>query len=370
MRKTLNSVLVSMFWLALVFSVAGCGRETPVRTVFTVEGMHCDGCSSAITDALTETDGVEKASADHEEGVAEAVYRSGTVDAEALKAEIENWRWAGVPFYLRTGKRMNHRASEIIIQFKSVPHLLFKDQAGVIQNNRLVIRLQPDESIKLSLMIKVPGSGMVLKRENLNLNLAEREQRSPLAYERLLLDVIRGNATLFMHRTEVEGAWRWIESILRSWAERGEPPVGPVVLFSVEATAPGAFWANFTFTQGHTAFHANRDDPRQLGLIDGRLRSAPDDDLGAGAQQCPGHHRTDNAGTAGYNRCFSFKTENIVQIRHKASPIFRCFKLITRHLFSPRKAENACRNVSRQIRYKHLRFLEVFRKTVAAAGSH
>ncbi|MCP4656065.1 MAG: glucose-6-phosphate dehydrogenase [bacterium] len=142
----------------------------------------------------------------------------------ALKAEIENWRWAGVPFYLRTGKRISHRVSEIIIQFKSVPHLLFKDQAGVIQNNRLVIRLQPDESIKLSLMIKAPGSGMVLKRENLNLNLAERGQRTPLAYERLLLDVIRGSATLFMHRTEVEEAWRWIDTILRGWAERGAPP--------------------------------------------------------------------------------------------------------------------------------------------------
>jgi copper chaperone CopZ len=89
MRKTFSSVLVSMIWLALAFSVAGCGRETPVRTVFTVEGMHCDGCSSAITDALTETDGVEKASADHEEGVAEAVYRPSTVDVEELKAEIE-----------------------------------------------------------------------------------------------------------------------------------------------------------------------------------------------------------------------------------------------------------------------------------------
>jgi len=142
----------------------------------------------------------------------------------ALRAEIENWRWAGVPFYLRTGKRMSHQVSEIIIQFKSVPHLLFKDQAGVIQSNRLVIRLQPDESIKLSLMIKVPGTGMVLRRENLNLNLAELDKRTPLAYERLLLDIIRGSATLFMHRTEVEEAWRWIDTILRGWAERGDPP--------------------------------------------------------------------------------------------------------------------------------------------------
>lgn len=145
----------------------------------------------------------------------------------ALKAEVENWRWAGVPFYLRTGKRMGHRVSEIIVEFKEVPHLLF-DQAGTVQNNRLVIRLQPDESIKLALMIKVPGSKMVLKRVHLNLNLAdtyhEDGSRPPLAYERLLMDVIRGNATLFMHREEVEEAWAWIEPILAGWEEAGGPP--------------------------------------------------------------------------------------------------------------------------------------------------
>ncbi len=143
----------------------------------------------------------------------------------ALKAEVDNWRWAGVPFYLRTGKRMFARVSEIVIQFKSVPHLLFTDQAAVMQDNRLVIRLQPDESIKLGLMIKVPGSKMVLKRVNLNLNMADTfTGRQPLAYERLLLDVIRGNATLFMHRTEVEEAWRWVEPILDAWEEQGDRP--------------------------------------------------------------------------------------------------------------------------------------------------
>jgi glucose-6-phosphate 1-dehydrogenase len=104
-----------------------------------------------------------------------------------------------------------------------VPHLLFKDQAGVMQENRLVIRLQPDESIKLAMMIKVPGSKMVLKREHLNLNLASTyDGRAPLAYERLLMDVIRGNPTLFMHRDEVEEAWRFVEPILDGWEERGD----------------------------------------------------------------------------------------------------------------------------------------------------
>jgi glucose-6-phosphate 1-dehydrogenase len=143
----------------------------------------------------------------------------------ALKAEIHNWRWAGVPFYLRTGKRMGHRVSEIVIQFRRVPHLLFPDQSGMLDDNRLVIRLQPDESIKLAMMIKEPGSGMHLKKVHLKLDLFDgQDGRMPLAYERLLLDVIRGVATLFMHRDEVEEAWRWIEPIHDAWEERGDRP--------------------------------------------------------------------------------------------------------------------------------------------------
>lgn len=144
----------------------------------------------------------------------------------ALKAEIDNWRWAGVPFYLRTGKRMSHRVSEIVIQFKCVPHQLFQGRrSDGIQPNRLVIRLQPDEFIKLGLMTKVPGAGMDLEREELNLNLKDRAGgRTFQAYERLLLDVIRGVTTLFMHRTEVEAAWRWTEHILDGWEERGDRP--------------------------------------------------------------------------------------------------------------------------------------------------
>ncbi len=152
--------------------------------------------------------------------------KSTTETFVAVKAEIENWRWAGVPFYLRTGKRMGHRVSEIIIQFKTVPYLLFEDQVNQLHDNRLVIRLQPDESIKLWLMIKKPGSKLVLKRTHLNLNMADTYEgrRPPLAYERLLMDVIRGNATLFMHRDEVEEAWRWVEPILQGWEELGTRP--------------------------------------------------------------------------------------------------------------------------------------------------
>ncbi|MEM7588160.1 MAG: glucose-6-phosphate dehydrogenase, partial [Acidobacteriota bacterium] len=140
-------------------------------------------------------------------------------------AEIDNWRWAGVPFYLRTGKRMGHRVSEIVIQFKQVPHQLFKSRKRSIQPNRLVIRLQPDEFIKLGLMTKLPGARMILEHEELNLNLAERDAGHTFqAYERLLLDVIRGVTTLFMHRTEVEAAWKWVEPILEGWEELGDRP--------------------------------------------------------------------------------------------------------------------------------------------------
>ena len=120
--------------------------------------------------------------------------RSRTETFVALKAEIENWRWAGVPFYIRTGKRLPSRASEIVIQFRNIPHSMFDHAEGAPKANRLVIRIQPDEGVKLFLMIKDPGpGGMRLREVPLNLSFAETfAERTPEAYERLLLDVIRG----------------------------------------------------------------------------------------------------------------------------------------------------------------------------------
>ncbi|MDP4823465.1 MAG: glucose-6-phosphate dehydrogenase [Aestuariivirgaceae bacterium] len=143
----------------------------------------------------------------------------------ALKAEVENWRWAGVPFYLRTGKRLPHRVSEIVIQFRAIPHSAFGPDAGTIEPNRLVLRLQPDEGVQLQLMSKDPGpGGMRLKPTPLNLSFADAfKVRWPEAYERLLLDVVRGNATLFMRRDEVEAAWSWAEPVLAAWEETSEP---------------------------------------------------------------------------------------------------------------------------------------------------
>ncbi|WP_406675420.1 glucose-6-phosphate dehydrogenase [Nonomuraea sp. N2-4H] len=133
----------------------------------------------------------------------------------AIRAEIKNWRWAGVPFYLRTGKRMPYRRSEIVVQFKDVPHSIFPGGSP----NRLVLRLQPEEGIELHIMAKEPGAGEVtLKPVPLSLSFGKTfTTRVPEAYERLLTDVLAGNPTLFMRRDEVEAAWRWIDPILEAW---------------------------------------------------------------------------------------------------------------------------------------------------------
>ena len=144
----------------------------------------------------------------------------------ALKAHIDNWRWAGVPFYLRTGKRMAERVSEICIQFKPIPHSIFDHAEGAPRPNKLIIRLQPDEGVKLMMMIKDPGpGGMRLREVPLNLSFAETfTERTPEAYERLLMDVIRGSQTLFMRRDELEAAWAWIDPIRQAWDRSSEAP--------------------------------------------------------------------------------------------------------------------------------------------------
>ncbi|MDR0252444.1 MAG: glucose-6-phosphate dehydrogenase, partial [Brucellaceae bacterium] len=144
---------------------------------------------------------------------------SNTETFVALKAEIGNWRWANVPFYLRTGKRLAERVSEIVVTFKPIPHSIFESSAGQITANQLVIRLQPDEGVKQWIMIKDPGpGGMRLRQIPLDMSFATSfNERNPDAYERLIMDVVRGNQTLFMRRDEVEAAWRWVDPILEGW---------------------------------------------------------------------------------------------------------------------------------------------------------
>ncbi|HSG58513.1 MAG TPA: glucose-6-phosphate dehydrogenase [Woeseiaceae bacterium] len=149
---------------------------------------------------------------------------SSTETFVALKVEIDNWRWSNVPFYLRTGKRLKEKHSEIVVQFKDVPHSIFPEQEYNIQPNRLTIRLQPDEGVKLSLMAKEPGpGGFDLRPVSLDLSFEETFGICyPDAYERLLMEVLRGNPALFMRRDEVEAAWRWVDSVIAGWEATGQ----------------------------------------------------------------------------------------------------------------------------------------------------
>jgi glucose-6-phosphate 1-dehydrogenase len=151
---------------------------------------------------------------------------SSTETFVALKVEVGNWRWAGVPFYLRSGKRLPQKVSEIVIQFKDIPFSVFPREAADIQPNRLVIRLQPEEGIRLQMMTKDPGpGGLRLRPADLNISFGEAfAVRYPDAYERLLMDTVRGNATLFMRRDEVEAAWSWVAPILEAWDSGAERP--------------------------------------------------------------------------------------------------------------------------------------------------
>ena len=152
--------------------------------------------------------------------------QSHTETFVALKTEIANWRWAGVPFYLRSGKRMDSRVSEIVVNFRPARHSIFDPSVGPLAGNRLVVRLQPDEAVTLWVTIKDPGpGGMRLRHVPLDMSFAKTfDVHFPDAYERLLMDVVRGNQTLFMRRDEVEAAWRWIDPIVSAWRETAEPP--------------------------------------------------------------------------------------------------------------------------------------------------
>jgi glucose-6-phosphate 1-dehydrogenase len=147
----------------------------------------------------------------------------------ALKVQVSNWRWAGTPFYLRTGKKLKARCSEIAVVFKETPHSIFGPDAGS-HRNALVIRLQPDEGMTMDLTIKEPGpGGMRLIDVPLDMTFAEalgpEVGAVPDAYERLIMDVIRGNQTLFMRGDEVEAAWSWTDPVINQWVSRGTSPL-------------------------------------------------------------------------------------------------------------------------------------------------
>lgn len=154
---------------------------------------------------------------------------SDTETFVALKAHVDNWRWNGVPFYLRTGKRLPERVTEIVVQFRPIPFSIFAGRGAATKPNRLVIGIQPEENIQLALMAKMPGldrEGIRLRRVPLDIAMPDAfsgAQRR-IAYERLLLDLIEGDQTLFVRRDEVEAQWDWIDAVRAVWREAGHRP--------------------------------------------------------------------------------------------------------------------------------------------------
>jgi glucose-6-phosphate 1-dehydrogenase len=155
---------------------------------------------------------------------------SRTETFAALRLEVDNWRWAGVPFYLRTGKRLARKVTEIAVTLKPVPHLAFEQHGSLgVRPNVLVFTVQPDEGVSLSLGAKIPGTRMSLRPVNMEfLYGTSFLSESPEAYERLLLDAMRGDATLFTRDDEVESQWRIVDPVLRGWAQLGEDLPGYV----------------------------------------------------------------------------------------------------------------------------------------------
>ena len=163
-------------------------------------------------------------------------FGSKTETFVAIKTYIDNWRWKDVPFYLRTGKRMVKKYSEIVINFKEVRHNIFPSKEK-LNNNKLIIRLQPEERIELIQMTKIPGpGGYRYKPIALKLDYIDSfKERFPEAYERLIIDVIRGNQTLFMSQDELQVAWTWIESITSNWKATNQPNI----LYEAGTWGPG-----------------------------------------------------------------------------------------------------------------------------------
>ncbi len=160
-------------------------------------------------------------------GEDDAHTESNTETFVALRVDIDNWRWADVPFYLRTGKRMPTKVSEIVVCFKQLPHNIFGESNKRLPPNKLIIRLQPHEGVEVIMLNKVPGidAGVKLQQTRLDLSFSEafKVERIADAYERLLLEAMRGNQALFVRRDEVEEAWNWIDSIQNAWESLNEP---------------------------------------------------------------------------------------------------------------------------------------------------
>ncbi|WP_374600563.1 glucose-6-phosphate dehydrogenase [Brevundimonas sp.] len=156
---------------------------------------------------------------------------SDTETFVAIRADIDNWRWAGVPFFMRTGKRLPEKRTEIVIQFKALPHSIFDNDRGQVTANRLVIELQPEEDISLSVMNKKPGLDQRMQLQPIQMSLSwgqndksAKPPRRRIAYERLLLDALAGDSTLFVRRDEAEQAWKWVDQVSEAWQDAAFKP--------------------------------------------------------------------------------------------------------------------------------------------------
>jgi glucose-6-phosphate 1-dehydrogenase len=173
------------------------------------------------------TEGQPAAGYDEERGA-----DSDTETFVAIRADIDNWRWAGVPFFMRTGKRLPEKRTEIVIQFKPLPHSIFGADRGQIEANRLVIALQPEEDISLWVMNKRPGLDQRMQLQPIQMSLSwgqnDRHDHPPrrrIAYERLLLDALHGDSTLFVRRDEAEQAWKWVDEVSEAWTSGQVKPI-------------------------------------------------------------------------------------------------------------------------------------------------
>jgi glucose-6-phosphate 1-dehydrogenase len=145
--------------------------------------------------------------------------QSRTETFVAMKFYIDNWRWAGVPFYIRTGKCLPTRVTEVVIHFNATPHHIFADNLQHVKtHNQLVLRIQPDEGILLKSAMKVPGAGFNVQDVNMDFHYSDLSNTYlPSAYERLLLDCMLGDATLYSRGDALEAAWQFVDPILKAW---------------------------------------------------------------------------------------------------------------------------------------------------------
>jgi glucose-6-phosphate 1-dehydrogenase len=180
-----------------------------------------------------------------EEGVPDD---STTETYAAVRLKVDNWRWAGVPFYLRTGKRLPRKTTEIVVRLKPVPHLAFKQQGSLgVEPNQLILSVQPNEGVSLSLVAKIPGARMSVRPVNMEfLYGTSFLSQSPEAYERLIMDTMRGDATLFARDDEVEAAWAICDPVLQAWSQMPGP------LPQYPAGTPGPGEADELLEEGHT----------------------------------------------------------------------------------------------------------------------